>query len=66
MSGLDAAKAGAMLFVAVVLQVTIVSGIDVLGGTPDLLLVTLVGVALLRGAIFGALGGFFAGLLLDT
>ena len=63
---LDAAKAAAMLFVASVLQVSIVSRIGVLGGSPDLLLVTLVGVALLRGATFGAIGGFFAGLVLDT
>jgi rod shape-determining protein MreD len=38
----------------------------VLGGVPDLLLVTLVAVALLRGTIVGAAGGFFAGLLVDT
>ena len=36
------------------------------GGVPDLLLVTLVAVALLRGSIVGAAGGFFAGLLVDT
>ena len=33
---------------------------------PDLLLVMLVAVALLRGSMFGAIGGFFAGLLVDT
>ena len=33
---------------------------------PNLLLVTLVAVALLRGSVFGAVGGFFAGLLVDT
>ena len=33
---------------------------------PDLLLVTLVSVALLRGAITGALAGFFAGILVDV
>ena len=38
----------------------------VFGGVPDLLLVTLVAVALLRGTIVGAGGGFFAGLLVDT
>ena len=37
-----------------------------LGGVPDVLLVTLVAVSLLRGSIFGAVGGFFAGLLVDT
>ena len=62
----DAAKVGALLFVAAVLQVTILAAIDPLGGTPDLLLVVLVAVALLRGPIVGAAGGFFAGLIVDT
>ena len=38
----------------------------VAGGMPNVLLVTLVAVALLRGSVFGAAGGFFGGLLLDT
>jgi rod shape-determining protein MreD len=46
--------------------VSIVGDWLVLGGTPDLLLVTLVAVALLRGAMFGAACGFFAGLIVDT
>ena len=62
----DAAKAGALLFCAVVLQVSVLSSIDVLRGTPDLVLVTLIALALLRGPVFGAAGGFVAGLLLDT
>jgi rod shape-determining protein MreD len=64
-SALDAAKAAIVLFVAVVLQISIFSEIDILGGRPDLLLVTLVMVALLRGTIFGATAGFGAGLLYD-
>ena len=35
-------------------------------GTADLVLVTLTAVALLRGSIFGALVGFYAGFLLDA
>ena len=62
---LDAAKAAAVLFLAIVLQISIFSGIDIFGGRPDLLLVTLVMVALLRGTIFGAAAGFGAGLLYD-
>jgi rod shape-determining protein MreD len=62
---LDAAKAAVVLFLAVVLQISIFSEIDIFGGRPDLLLVTLVMVALLRGAIFGAIAGFGAGLLYD-
>jgi rod shape-determining protein MreD len=61
----DAAKAAALLFLAVVLQISIFAGIDILGGRPDLLLVTLVMVALLRGTIFGAAAGFATGLLYD-
>jgi rod shape-determining protein MreD len=64
-SAVDAAKAAGVLFLAVVLQISIFSGIDIFGGRPDLLLVTLVMVALRRGAIFGAAAGFGAGLLYD-
>jgi rod shape-determining protein MreD len=63
---LDVLKAAVLLFVAALLQSSIVGSIEVLGGAPDLLLVTLVAVALLRGAVFGAAAGFFAGLVLDT
>ena len=62
----DVVKAGAMLFVAALVQVTVLNGLDIFGGTPDLLLLTLVGVSLLRGSIFGAAGGFGAGLVVDT
>jgi rod shape-determining protein MreD len=62
----DAVKAGAMLFVAALVQVTVLNRIEILGGTPDLLLLTLVGVSLLRGSVFGAAGGFGAGLVVDT
>jgi rod shape-determining protein MreD len=61
-----ALKAAVLLFFAVVLQVTIVGSIGILGGAPDLMLVTLVAVALLNGAVFGAVAGFWAGLLLDV
>jgi rod shape-determining protein MreD len=62
----DAAKAAALLFVAAILQVSVLNSISILGGAPDLLLVTLIAVALLRGSIVGAAGGFFAGLVVDT
>ena len=64
--GADAAKAGVLLFVAAILQVAILDRIRVFHATPDLLLVTLVAVSLLRGSLFGAAGGFFAGLVVDT
>ena len=62
----EAAKAAVLLFLAAIVQISILSDGDVLRGTPDLLLVTLVSVALLRGTTVGAVGGFFAGLVVDT
>jgi rod shape-determining protein MreD len=62
----DAGKAGVLLFFAVVLQLSIMANVEILGGHPNLLLVALVSVALLRGAVFGAVAGFSAGLLADT
>jgi rod shape-determining protein MreD len=62
----EPAKAAVLIFVAVILQVTIFSDISILGGYPDLVLLTLVAVALLRGSIYGACVGFAAGFLVDT
>ena len=64
--GVDVAKAAPVFFVAVVLQSAIVSAFEPFGGTADLVLVTLTAAALLRGAIFGAVAGFYAGFLLDA
>jgi rod shape-determining protein MreD len=63
---MDALKAAVLLFLAVLVQVSILGGWTPLGGSPDFLLVTLLSVALLRGSIFGAAAGFGAGILLDT
>lgn len=65
-SALDIAKICALLFAAAILQASLFSSLEVFGAAPDVLLVTLVAVALLRGSIAGAGGGFFAGLVLDT
>jgi len=62
----DGVKAAALLFVAAVVQVSIFSQLHVFGAVPDVLLVSLVALALLRGSVVGAVGGFFAGLLVDT
>jgi rod shape-determining protein MreD len=62
----DVAKAAALVFFAAVLQVSILSELTIARGTPNLLLVTLVAIALLRGSIFGAASGFLGGLALDT
>jgi len=65
-TALDGVKAAALLFLAAIVQVSILTQVHVLGGGPDLLLVTLVAVALLRGSVFGAAGGFFGGILVDV
>jgi len=62
---LDPLKAAFVLFVAVLVQVSVLSAYTPLGGTADLVLVTLLSIALLRGSIFGAVAGFGAGLLID-
>ena len=62
----DGLRVAGVVFVAALLQVTIVSSLDVLGGTADLLLVTLVSVGLIRGSVVGALAGFGGGLLVDA
>ncbi|MGZ4258357.1 MAG: rod shape-determining protein MreD [Gaiellaceae bacterium] len=62
----EPAKVGVLVFVAAILQVSIFSSFKILGGTPDVVLLTLMGIALLRGSIYGACAGFAAGLLVDT
>jgi rod shape-determining protein MreD len=62
----DPAKAAGAIFLAAILQASVFSGVHILDGTPDLLIVTLVAVSMLRGALFGAAAGFFGGLVLDT
>ena len=61
----DALKAGALLLFAALVQVSITSNIKVASGHPDVLLVLVIGIALLRGPSFGAAAGFWAGLVLD-
>jgi rod shape-determining protein MreD len=63
---IDATKSAAIVFVAAILQASVFSSVEILNGTPDLLLVTIISVALLRGPIAGAAAGFWGGLLLDT
>lgn len=62
----DNALIGLLVFVAAMLQVTLVASLDVAGGSADLLLLVLVAVGLLRGAVAGAVAGFFGGLLVDV
>jgi rod shape-determining protein MreD len=55
----------AIVFVAALLQVTLVASLDVAGGAADVLLLALLSIALLRGAVTGAVAGFFGGLIVD-
>jgi rod shape-determining protein MreD len=64
-AALDALKLGVLVFLAAILQVSVVAGTQVAGGAAHLLLVVLVAVALLRGAVVGAAAGFFGGLVVD-
>ena len=54
------------VFVAAVVQVTVLGGTRLLWAEPDLLLVTIVCIALAAGSIPGAAAGFAGGLLVDV
>ena len=62
----ESAMVGVVVFVAAVLQVTLVASLDLAGGAADVLLLALLALALMRGAVVGALAGFFGGLLVDV
>jgi rod shape-determining protein MreD len=61
----DVVKAGLLLTLAATAQLAIVNAFELVDGRADLALLCLVGLALLRGPIFGAAAGFFTGLVLD-
>ncbi|MFD7511191.1 rod shape-determining protein MreD [Streptomyces sp. NPDC059853] len=54
-----------LVVVALVLQVTVLARLQLPGAVPDLLLLTVLGLALVYGHVGGALVGFGAGLLAD-
>jgi len=66
MQAAEAGLAALLVFVAGLLQVTLFASFDLTSGAPDLLLVTLAAVAILRGPIVGAGAGFLGGLVVDT
>ena len=66
MSPLVGIRIALVVFVVTILQVSAFSAITVGGGGPDVLLVTLVSISLLRGAVTGAIAGFAAGLIVDV
>lgn len=65
MSAVAALRASALIFVAALLQTAIVSSLVLAGGAPDLLLVVVVCLGLLRGSVPGAIFGFAGGLVVD-
>jgi rod shape-determining protein MreD len=62
----QAVRAALLVFLAVLLQVTVATDLDVLGGRPDLVVIVVVSIALLRGPLPGAVAGFAAGFLVDA
>ena len=48
---LEALKVGALLFLAAIVQVSILSSVDVIGGRPDLVLLTLPVYAVVRRVV---------------
>jgi rod shape-determining protein MreD len=56
---------GVALLIAIYLEVALAIDSRVLGAVPDLALVVIVAIALRHGAVWGAVAGFAAGLLID-
>lgn len=62
----DVLKVPGLVLLAALLQVSVLWTIEVSNGHPDLLLVLVVVLALVRGPLVGAVVGFWAGLFLDV
>lgn len=56
---------GTFVFVAVMIQLTLLSRLGLPGATPDLVVVTVAALALAMGPVQGATAGFAAGILVD-
>ncbi|MHB1067722.1 MAG: rod shape-determining protein MreD [Candidatus Nanopelagicales bacterium] len=56
---------GITTFIAVIVEVTLLSRLGLPGATPDLVVVTVVALALAMGPVQGAAAGFSAGILID-
>jgi len=55
---------GSAIFIAVIVQLTLLGRLGLPGATPDLVVVTVVALALAYGPLPGAIAGFAAGMLL--
>jgi rod shape-determining protein MreD len=58
-------RGSAVVFVAAMVQVVLVSSFVLGGGAPDLLLIVVISLGLLRGSVPGAIFGFAGGLIVD-
>ncbi len=58
-------KVFVLLVLAVVVQATLAPYVNVLGARPDIVLIVVVAIAMMRGPLWGAAVGFFVGLLVD-
>lgn len=56
---------GGLVLTAVIVQLTLLSRLGLPGATPDLVVVTIVAIALAMGPTQGAVAGFAAGVLVD-
>lgn len=56
---------GGLVLAAVIIEVTVLSRLGLPGATPDLVVVTIVAIALALGPTPGAVAGFAAGVLID-
>ena len=56
---------GAIIVVALVIQLTLINSVTILGIKPDLILIVVVVFSLLKGAKEGTISGFVSGLLQD-
>lgn len=56
---------GGLILAAVIIEVTVLSRLGLPGATPDLVVVTIVAIALALGPTQGAVAGFTAGVLID-
>ncbi len=66
-AGLGDIVVGMVLIVtATLLQVAVVVDFGVVGGRPDIVVIVVIAIALVRGPVAGAMAGFAAGFLVDT
>ena len=56
---------GTCVFLAALIELTLLSRLGIPGATPDIVVVSIVAISFVAGPLFGAIAGFAAGILLD-